>query len=347
MAVRRIGLGLAPVMLMASAGCSAEDMDDLLPDPDANPPRSTLYVTNKRGNDLSVVDLQTGTEIQRVPTCDTPHELALSPDGSLLAVACYGSTTVDILQTAGLEKIVSVELGERAAPHGIVWMPSGNLYVTAEGRQSIFRLSNVEEPIGRKDEFKTGKEGSHMLAVAPDESAAWTTDLSSKTVTRVDLTGDAEPLSVTVGEEPEGISLTPDGKTLWVSARGSDQAFALDPTTMEVRETVETGRFPLRLLVRPQGDVAITSDLRDGGLTVIDLETAKVVRSIAVSSPDEAEQSFQVTILWSDNGERIYVAETASNTVAEVDYQSGEVLRRLEVGEGGDGLAILQPVGAE
>ena len=74
---------------------------------------------------------------------------------------------------------------------------------------------------------------------------------------------------------------------------------------------------------------------------MIDLATAKAVRSIAVSSRVEAEQRLQVTILWSDDGKRIYVAETASDTVAEVDYKSGKVLRRIKVGKGSDGLAIL------
>ena len=31
----------------------------------------------------------------------------------------------------------------------------------------------------------------------------------------------------------------------------------------------------------------------------------------------------------------------ASDTIAEVDYASGTVLRRLKAGEGGDGMAIL------
>ena len=300
----------------------------------------TLFVANKRGNTLSKIDLSSGEEVLRLDSCTNPHELATSPDGEHVALACYGGTTVDIFQTNDLAKVASIELGAGARPHGIVWMGDGTLYATAEGRQSVFR---IETPLAdpKLAEFSTGKQGSHMIAVAPDQSAAWTTDLGSRTVTRVDLVGDAAPLSVTVGEEPEGIALSPDGETLWVSARGSNQAFALDPLTMEVRSTVETGQFPLRLVIRPQGDVAVTSDLIDGGLSVIDLASASVVRSIAVSSPEEAEQRFQVTILWSDDGERVYVAETASNTVAEVDFASGEVLRRLPTGEGGDGMAIL------
>ena len=319
--------------------------------------KPALFVANKRGDTLSKIDLETGEEVMRKPACTNPHELATSPDGQHVALACYGGSTVDIFRTSTLERVESFDLSDaetcggrfpvpcpktqEARPHGIVWHDNGKLYVTAEGRQSIFAISSPA--LGPKgfSEFKTGKQGSHMLAVAPDESAAWTTDLGSKTVTRIDLKGSAQPLSVTVGEEPEGISLTPDGKTLWVSARRSDKAYALDPVTMEIRSEVETGRFPLRLLVRPQGDYAITSDLADGSLTVIDTKTSKAVRTIAVSSAQEAENRFQVTILWSDDGNRIYVAETGTDTVAEVDFASGKVLRRLKTGKGGDGLAIL------
>lgn len=301
----------------------------------------TLFVAAKRGNTLSKVDLTTGREVLRLPSCTNPHELATSPDGQHVALACYGGQTVDIFRTDTLEKVASIDLGANARPHGIVWHASGDLYATAEGRKSIFWLRNPLADTRELFEYATGKDGSHMLAVSPDARTAWTTDLGSRTVTRIDLRTRRAPLSVTVGEEPEGIALAPDGTTLWVSARGSDQAFALDPQTMEVRETIATGRFPLRIAIRPQGDVAVTSDLEDGGLSVIDTATAKVIRSIPVSSPAEAQARFQVTILWSDDGKRIYVAETASNTVAEVDFASGTVLRRLPGGEGGDGMAIL------
>nr|WP_298928465.1 YncE family protein [uncultured Erythrobacter sp.] len=303
--------------------------------------RPTLFVANKRGNTLSKVDLETGEEVLRLDSCTNPHELATSPDGKHVALACYGGTTVDIFQTGDLAKTASLELGENARPHGIVWHSGTAIFVTAEGRKSVFRITGPLSDTPEFTEFSTNQEGSHMLAVSPDAKAVWTTDLGSKTVTRVNLEDASDLRTVTVGEEPEGISLAPDGSALWVSARGSNQAFELDPATMEIRNAIAIGAFPLRLSIRPQGDVAVTSDLADGGLTVIDLKTAKMLRSIAVSSAEEAQSRFQVTILWSDDGERIYVAETASNTVAEVDYASGKVLRRLPTGEGGDGLAIL------
>ncbi len=334
----RAGASIAAAALATLAACAPVDRPDES-GAAAMPP--TLFVAAKRGNTLSKVDLATGREVLRLPSCTNPHELATSPDGQHVALACYGGTSVDIFRTDTLERVKRIELGANARPHGIVWHPSGNIYATAEGRRSIFQIVGPLTGATIVFEFPTGKEGSHMLAVSPDQRTAWTTDLGSRTVTRVDLRTRRAPLSVTVGEEPEGIALAPDGKTLWVSARGSNQAFALDPQTMQVRETIETGRFPLRIAIRPQGDVAVTSDLQDGALSVIDLARAQVVGNIAVSGPAEAQTRFQVTILWSADGERIYVAETGTDTVAEVDFASGTVLRRLKVGEGGDGMAIL------
>ena len=322
----------APLALLAGCMTAPDEAGGV-----AGADGAAVFVANKRGNTLTRIALATGDKTAEVASCTNPHELATSPDGRYVALACYGGTTVALFDTATLATVTAIDLGDRARPHGIEWHANGSIYVTAEGRQSIFR---IVDPLGAKPdllEFST----SHMLTVSPDGRQAWTTDLGAGTVTLVDLITRRAPRSVKVGLEPEGIALSPDGKALWVSARRSDKAIELDPMTLEVRREVATGRFPLRLAIRPQGDVAVTSNPADGSLSVVDLAPAETIRTIAVSSPDEAEQRQQVTILWSGDGQRIYVAETGTDTVAEVDYASGEVLRRLAAGEGGDGLAIL------
>lgn len=334
----RLGLALFPALLAAACAPVSGQRAGASSSQEVS---GALFVAGKFGNTLAKVDLGSGEEIARVESCANPHELATSPDDEYIALACYGGTSVDIFRTRDLAKIKSIELGENARPHGIVWHDNGSLYSTAEGRKSVFVIRN---PLGETEtfEYATGKEGSHMLAVAPDAMHAWTTDLGSGTVTRVDLVTRRAPLSVRVGDEPEGIALAPDGETLWVSARGSDMAYTLDPQSMKKIKDIPVGDFPLRIQLRPQGDYAVTSDLADGGLSVIDVATGAKVRSITVSSRDEADAKAQVTILFSPDGERIYVAETMANTIAEVDFGTGEVLRRLPGDGGGDGIAIIE-----
>ncbi|MBX7457580.1 YncE family protein [Qipengyuania sp. 1NDH17] len=331
-------LALVPALLAAACAPVTEQAPAAASDPAVS---GALFVAGKFAGTLAKVDLASGEEVARVASCANPHELATSPDDKHVALACYGGTSVDVFRTSDLAKVKSIDLGENARPHGIVWHENGHLYATAEGRKSIFVIRN---PLGETEtfEYATGQEGTHMLAIAPDAMHAWTTNLGSRTVSRVDLVTRRSPLSVTVGEEPEGIALSPDGEMLWVSARGSDMAYALDPKTMKRLKDVPVGDFPLRIVVRPQGDFAVTSDLADGALSVIDTAAGAKVRSLAVSSREEAEEKVQVTILFSADGSRIYVAETMANTIAEVDFASGEVLRRLPGDGGGDGIAITE-----
>ncbi len=326
---------LAGVVMLA--GCAPVAADSL-PSP---PSAGLLFVAGKVGNTLTRIDLASGRQTTQVATCANPHELAVSPDNRHVALACYGGSALEIFRAADLARIKRIELLAGARPHGIVWHANGDLYATAEGRRSVFR---VREPLGDQAqllEFGTGKQGSHMLAVAPDGRHAWTTDLGSKTVTRVDLIARRAPSSVEVGIEPEGIALSPDGRTLWVSARGSDKAFALDPMTLDIRREVAVGDFPLRIAIRPQGDVAVTSDLGNSALSVIDTATGRTVRAIALDERANARTRQQVTVIWSPDGRRLYVAETGTDTVAEVDFAGGKVLRRFDGGDGGDGLAIV------
>jgi hypothetical protein len=61
------------------------------------------------------------------------------------------------------------------------------------------------------------------------------------------------------------------------------------------------------------------------------------VREIEVGGSDASRQ---VTIVFSADGRLLYAAETGRNQIAEVELESGRVLRRLPAGAQGDGLAI-------
>ena len=97
-------LGLAGGMLLAVlAGCAPAAAPQSTGAKAISP---TLFVAAKRGNTIAKVDLATGKEVLRLPSCTNPHELATSPDGLHVALACYGGTTVDIFRTGSLEKLV-------------------------------------------------------------------------------------------------------------------------------------------------------------------------------------------------------------------------------------------------
>jgi YVTN family beta-propeller protein len=392
----------------------------------------TLLIGNKGEDTLSFVDLATGQELGRARTGRMPHEIAVSPNGAQAAVVAYGGTSIDLFDVKSRTKLRTIELAPNQGPHGLVWLPDGRLVATTERSQTLTVVDTRARD--KVEAIRTDQQGTHMVAVSPDGSRAYTANIAAGTVTVIDLKDRRKLRDVRVGGAPEGIALTPDGRTLWVadlegariqafdtgviretagSARpavhftvkvrdgkaeeierlvakpleaalrtlpgvtgimstvqdgetwtradfaagtplderrvqaalqSAGQFFPKGRTDVEIRlldvvplATVRTGPRPIRAVVSPDGRWVVTSNLESGSLTVIDARTRKAVREVPVSGTREAAQ---VTILFSRDGKRLYAAETGRDQVAEVDLASGRVLRRLQAGKQGDGLAI-------
>lgn len=300
----------------------------------------SLFVANKRGASLSKIDLASGEEMARAETCDNPHELTVSPDGGHVLVACYSGTTVEVYRTRDLYPAFTVDLGEAARVHSAVWHADGRVIAGAEGRGSLFVIGEQRVPSPADlIEIGGGGPGPHMVAVNDAGTAAWGTIIPSGTVVRYDLVGRKETGRRVLGGQTEALALSPDGKTLWVGSNADDKVYRLDAETLETQAEIAVGKTPIRIAAHPAGRFVATSNFRGGDISVIDVGTNRVVRTIPVA--DDASR-VQVTLVFSPDGERLYAAETQSDTIAEIDFASGKVLRRLRGGEGGDGLAVVE-----
>lgn len=322
------------VALALLGGCSAAERAGA-----QNEASGTLVVANKRGNSLSRVDLGTGKETHRVDSCANPHELAVSPDRRHVALACYSGQELEIFRTADLGRVKTVALAEGARPHGVFWHDNGTLLASAEGRGSIFV---VEDPLSedhRVRELGSGAPGPHMVVTDAAGMFAWGTIIPTGTVVRYDLATGRETGRRVLGGQTEAIALSPDGSALWVGANQANKVYRLDPETLEIEAEVASGSVPIRVAVHPDGKWVVSSNLSEGGLGVIDTARNALARSVPVSGGQGAAQ---VTLVFSPDGSRLYAAETATNTIAEIDFASGKVLRRLPTGDGGDGLAVFE-----
>ncbi|WP_271078109.1 beta-propeller fold lactonase family protein [Aurantiacibacter sp. MUD61] len=298
----------------------------------------TLFVANKRGASLSRIDLATGEETHRADTCENPHELTVSPDDALVMVACYSGRSVEIYATEDLRQIADIPLGEQARVHSALWLENFNVVAGAEGRGSLYIVETMETDEPRPIEIGGGGPGPHMIAVDQERGLGFGTIIPTGEVVRYDLNMRQEVLRRRIGDQIEALALSPDGLTLWVSSNVDSIAYRLDAETLEVQAEVPTGQVPIRLAMHPSGDFVVSSNYGSGDLTVIDTATDEVVRTIPVSGSSDA---VQVTLVFSEDGSRLYAAETATDTIAEIDFASGEVLRRIRTGPGGDGLAVI------
>jgi DNA-binding beta-propeller fold protein YncE len=301
-----------------------------------------LLIGNKGEDTLSFVDLATGKELSRLPTGRMPHEIAISPDGRQAAVVAYGGRGIDLIDIARRAKLRTIDLAPSEGPHGLIWLRDGRLLATAERSRTLVLV----EPRAADAvlAIPTDQAGTHMVAVSPDLRRAYTANIPAGTVTVVDLESRRKLKDLAVGGRPEGIAASPDGNTLWVADLEGARVLAFSTRAIERGDAkplavLPTGKRPIRVAFSPDGRFVVTSNFLDGTLTVIDAAARKPVRTIVVSGQEAAAQ---VTILFSAEGKRIYAAETGRNQVAEIDFASGRVLRRLPAGAQGDGLALAR-----
>ncbi len=298
--------------------------------------QGTLLIGNKGEDSLSFVDLATGRERRRVPTGRMPHEIAVSPRGDLAAVVAYGGRTIELFDLATARRVGTIDLGENARPHGLLWLQDGRIVATMEGRSALAVVSDPTGAAPRVLGIPTGAKGSHMVAVSPDFMRAYVANMGSGSVGVFDLAAGRKLTDIAVGGQPEGIAVTPDGKRLWVADRAGDTVQVVELATRRTIAKQATGKTPIRVAVSPDGRHAITSDYGAGTISVFDAATARPLRTIVVGRLG----SEQVTAIFSGDGRRLYVAETGVDRVAEVDFARGRVLRRLPAGRAGDGLGI-------
>lgn len=293
---------------------------------------ATLMVGNKAENTVSFIDLSTGKERARLPTGPMPHEIAVSPDGRTAAVVAYGAKQIDLYDVARAKHLKTIDLGTNLRPHGIAWLKSGRIVATTEGSST---LSLVDPATGRVDGVATGAKGSHMVVVSRDERRAYVSNLGSRNVSAIDLAKRTKIADLPAGAEPEGIALTPDGRELWVANRADDTVMLFEAATLKPLQTIRVGDMPIRLAISPDGRTAATSNFLAGTLTLIDVKARRALREATVSGTREAQQ---VTIMFANDGRRLYVAETGKAQIAEVELASGKRLRTLAAGKGADGL---------
>lgn len=293
----------------------------------------TLIVGNKGEDTVSFIDLATGKERARVATGHLPHEVVVSPDGKQAAVVAYAGTTIDVFDVATAARVRTIDIAPYQHPHGLVWLPDGRLIASAEVSKAIVVIS----PDGTVTGIATDQESSHMVAVTPDRKRVFVANIRSGTVSVIDLVAGKKLHDIAVGGRPEGIALTPDGKQLWAGDLSAPRVSAWDTTSYAKLGELAVEPNAIRVAAHPSGKWVVTSNLLSASISVIDPKAMKVVRTIEVNDDD---LSRQVTILFSKDGKRLYAAETGPDTVAEVDFASGKVLRHIPVGKDGDGLAI-------
>ncbi len=304
----------------------------------ADLPNPALIVLVKGANELAIVDPTSLKVLARVPTGEAPHEVALSADGKTAFVSNYGARTPG-------NSISVIDLATQREIKRVDLGPVRRPHGMVENGGKLYFTAEFSRLIGRYDPqagavdwlMGTGQTGTHMLVVTGDGSKIFTSNIGSDSVTLFDR-----------------------------AANGNWNVTA-----------IAVGKGPEGIALSPDGKEVWSAHSRDGGISIIDVATGKVVQTLAANTKRSNRARFtpdgkrvlisdiggevlvfgaasrQVLkhiplpgqpegILITPDGARAFVGLGSANAVAVVDLKTMTMTGKFDTGAETDGLAWAQ-----
>jgi YVTN family beta-propeller protein len=296
-----------------------------------------LLVLNKEDANLAIVDPVSGNVLGRVPVGQGPHELVTSTDGKIAFASNYGTGPAPGRTISMIDIAAQKEL--RRIDVSPLSRPHGLAFVN--GR--LYFTAEADKKIARYDpatdkidwQFETGQATTHMVLPSKDARTIFTSNIGGDSVS-------------VIQQGPEGG---------WLQT------------------VVPVGKGPEGIDLSPDGREVWSAHSRDGGVSIIDVASKKVVQTINIGTkrsnrikltPDakfalvsdldagelvvlDAPARKEIKriplgkapegILIPTTGGVAYVAVNGDNFIAVVDLKTWQVTKKISTGVGPDGMA--------
>lgn len=265
----------------AALSCLVAFLSIVVPCSAADLPSPALIVLVKGANELAIVDPGSLKILARVPTGEAPHEVALSADGKTAFVSNYGARTPG-------NTLSVIDLAAQKEIKRVDLGPVRRPHGMVENGGKIYFTAEFNRLVGRYDPqsgtvdwlMGTGQSGTHMLVVTADGNKIFTSNIGSDSVTLFDR-----------------------------AANGNWSATA-----------IPVGKGPEAIALSPDGKEVWSAHSRDGGVSIIDVASGKVVQTIAANTKRSNRARFTPDgkqVLISDIGGELLIFDAASRQVVQ------------------------------
>ena len=319
----------------------------------------TLLVVRKSADALDFVDPGSGLGLASVPVGFAPHEVSVSPDGTLAVVSNYGTrdrpgSTLSVIDLVQPREVRRIDLAPHSRPHGVAWYAADRVAVTSEGSRHLLLVDPHAGTVVTA--IAIGQETSHMVAVAPDARRAYVANIGSGSVTVAPLAGAAAAAVRTTrtGAGTEAIAVRPDGREVWVAARAEGTLVRLDADSLQQLSRVDLPGVPIRIAFSPDGATAFVTCAGSAEVVAFDGATGRELRRRKIQTalaPTASSRPFAglapgsplpVGLAVAPDGRSVFVAATMADRVVQLDAATLEVLHTIDVGGEPDGLALTR-----
>jgi DNA-binding beta-propeller fold protein YncE len=256
-------------------------------------------------NKVHVIDLEASppAPIATVEVGDQPSGMAISRAGDLALVTNRASKNVSVLAISGKEVrlVGNVDVGDVVAAVAIT--PDGRRALAAKFPSHKVALLEIEGqkvsyagydmPVGLWP-YNVAITPDGRLALTADNGASGASDGHVDTVSVIDMEASPPRVidKVVVGDAPEGLAISPDGKTAvavmlkgsaaipkdaWFrNDRGSVVALRIDGKKVSRGEEVEVGRLPEGAVFNADGTRLYVGNFIDSTVSILAVENGSI-----------------------------------------------------------------------
>ena len=226
--------------------------------------------------------------------------------------------------------LMAVSFGAAQALEGIAYIQTHGGHVAA--------LNLATGEVGRISHGKP----SDALTVSADESKLYLFSLDGHSK-EVDLATGAQTDWKRHGKKHCGSNIAPDG-TIWVSDMADGHIYVYDPATSKLVDSFPVSKSICGVNFSSDGKVAYISDMPGGFVSIVDVETKKVIGKIAGVGKflHRAEVNPAGTELWQSDGSELVGGKAAGvgytdgaavpGSVSIIDLATGNVKDRIVIG---------------
>ncbi|MGB9941312.1 PKD domain-containing protein [Methanosarcina sp.] len=172
-----------------------------------------------------------------------------------------------------------------------------------------------------------------LVSIAGASPFAYITNEESNNISVIDTSTDKVTATISVGSNPMGAGINPDGTKVYVVNARSNDVSIIDTATNTVIATVPVGSSPQGVAVSPNGKKVYVTNRVSNTISVIDTTSSTVVSTVSTGRNPAG-------VMVSPDGRKIYVTNYGDKTVSIIDAAAEAAITTVSVGRGPKEIAV-------
>ncbi len=172
-----------------------------------------------------------------------------------------------------------------------------------------------------------------LVSIAGAAPFAYITNGDSNSVSVIDTATNKVTATISVGSNPMGAAISPDGTKVYVANAKSNDISVIDTATNTVKAKVPLGSSPQGIAITPDGKKVYVAISLKNTLAVIDTATNTITSTVKVGKSPAG-------VAVSSDGKKVYVTNKGDNTLSVIDTATNKVTATVPVGSSPEEVAV-------